>query len=145
MIGKDELERALSELTSDDKMRLTSGWVEEQGIDHEAFVHVLAEQSARWMKGGRDTTDRVVGALTWGFMIGFRVAEVAAAEEQVVLDRAIEASAEAAADEVRVVNRKFKQEQQLDEETVEEFAGSVYLRAINAARDEARRLGSGRG
>jgi hypothetical protein len=90
-------------------------------------------------KGSQSSATASVAAAA--FEVGFRVAEIAAAEELVVIDRAIEASAEAAADEVRVANRKFKQEQQLDEDSVEEFAGSVYLRAINAARDEARKLG----
>lgn len=140
MIGKDELERALreslTEAESGFELDMQMAFLQEQGIDAEAFNEFMSE-TVNKMEPSPDSRYLFIHA----FATGFRAAQVAAAEEQVVLDRAIEASAVAAANEVRVVDRKLKLEQQVDEETVEEFAGSVYLRAINAARDEARKLG----
>ena len=106
-IGKEELEQALREGAmpqdvepEEEELRALRQWADAEGIDFEAFADLVKAE----YRDMADQQEMPSPMSMWlrGFDIGFRIGKIAERTEHDVDKRAIDAAAEAAADEVRV-------------------------------------------
>lgn len=169
MIGKVELEQAVAKANEPGDSATeerTRQWFQSLGVDFDAFTEVLrreltelegdkiavrveAEEEARSqdlvvpeevMSRGTDTV-----VYSRGFAVGFFAGQIAAATRRRevaagVVKRALDAAAEAAADEVRMALRHL-----LPDLPREKVAKRVQMQALVAARDVFSAVDEGRG
>jgi hypothetical protein len=159
MIGKAELEHAIAKANEpvDESQEGMRRWWADRGVDWAAFLDVFTErelpkvtldkavvrlraEAAAQSKDVIVPEDLMPGGMDGvvygrGFAIGFFAGQIAAAtgRHEVatgVVKRALDAAAEAAADEVRMALRHL-----LPELPKEKVAKRVQMRALGAARD----------
>lgn len=146
-IGKEELEQALREgampqdVEHEGVLRALQQWAEAEGIDFEAFADFVKAE----YRDMADQQEMRSPMSMWlrGFDSGFRIGKMTERTEHDVDKRAIDAAAEAAADEVRVAmgDRLPKDAVEAVAELVQERVHFAALeiekkRAFLAAEDE---------
>jgi hypothetical protein len=131
-IGKEEFEQALREgampqdVEPEEELRALRQWADAEGVDFEAFADFVKAE----YRDMADQQEMPSPMSMWlrGFDIGFRIGKIAERTEHDVDKRAIDAAAEAAADEVRVAMGD-----RLPKDAVEAVAELVHERVHIAA------------